>query len=135
MRTGITEPEAIIDLVGRKIGASGQGTSARAMSSIEGVHIPITEGESTNMLLRRLVDAWIVDEFDAVTAARESNGRLRVLTEGIATEQYGFVFAGENRALQESFDVSIGEIIDNGAIENLHGPTAFNERWTGLLSV
>ena len=87
------------------------------------------------MLLRRLVDAWIIDEFDAVTAARESNGRLRVLTEGIGTEQYGFVFAGDNRALQESFDVSIGEIIDNGAIENLHGPTAFNERWTGLLSV
>lgn len=71
------------------------------------------------MLLRRSVDVWIVDEFDAVTAARESNGRLRVLTEGIATEQYGFFFAGENRALQEGLDVSLGEIIDNGAIENL----------------
>jgi ABC-type amino acid transport substrate-binding protein len=46
MRKGISEPEAIIDLVGLKIGASGQGISARAMSSIAGVHISMTKGEA-----------------------------------------------------------------------------------------
>jgi hypothetical protein len=43
---------------------------------------------------------------------------LRVLAEGIATEQYGFVFAGDNRRLQEGLEVSLGEIIDSGSIEN-----------------
>jgi len=119
VRTGATEPEAIVDLVGLKIGASGEGTSAQAMRLVDGMHIPIPEGQSIDLLLDRSIDAWIVDEFDAVTAAQDSNGRLRVLGEGISTEQYGLVFARDNRALQEKLDVSLRKIIDSGAVENL----------------
>jgi len=119
VRTGAPEPQRIADLVGLKIGASGQGTSARAMNSINGDPVSITEGESISMLLDRSIDAWIVDEFDAVAVVQNSSRGLRVLRQGIATEQYGLVFAGDNRILQERLDESLNRIFDNGTIENL----------------
>ncbi len=124
VRTGASEPAVVGDLVGLRIGASGQGTSARAMNSIEGIHVSTVEGQNVQMLLDQSLDAWIVDEFNAVSAARASKGRLRVLSEGITTEKYGFVFAGENHSLQKMFNAGLAELTAMGTdrvLLEMHG--------------
>jgi len=124
VRTGAREPTVVRDLIGLKIGASGQGTSARAMKLIDGIQISTAEGENIRMLLEHSIDAWIVDEFDAVNAVRSSDGKLRALSDGISTEKYGFVFAGDNRFLQEKINAGLDQVIESGIdidLLQLHG--------------
>jgi hypothetical protein len=60
-----------------------------------------------------------VDEFDGVAAARESQGRLRVLSEAVALERYAFVIAAERAGLKDRIDRSLAQLEQNGEIARL----------------
>jgi ABC-type amino acid transport substrate-binding protein len=113
------EPESLADLSGRRIGASGSGTSMAAMQTIDAIHVQTEDGQSLEALKVRSIDAWIVDEFDGVQAARESNGRLTVLGEGVASERYGFVIAGNNVSLQEQLNESLRAAMQDGSVQRM----------------
>ncbi len=119
VRTGPMEPRRTTDLNGRRIGASGNGTSASAMRSITGAHVRINDGAGVRSLQEHLIDAWIVDEFDGVVAARDSGGQLRVLRTGIAKEQYGLVLARNRAELQSLLDKSLSALRKNGTLDAL----------------
>ena len=119
VRTGSGEPQTITELKGKRIGASGAGTSAQAMQMIDGIHVQLNDGEGVTSLLANAIDAWIVDEFDAVAAARKSNDRLRALADGIANEQYGFVLALDRQDLQARINASLASLENDGVVAQL----------------
>ena len=114
VRVGAGEPTSLAELAGRRVGASGSGTAAHAMRTVAGTeHIQLDQ-EGVAPLLDCAVDAIVVDEFDAVEMARASDGRLRVLAEPVASEQYAFVLA---RARDE-LNLWLYEL-DRGTMERL----------------
>lgn len=119
VRNGPGEPQTIAELAGKRIGASGAGTSATAMQLIDGVHVSLSDGEGVSSLISNSIDAWMVDEFDGVSAARQSSGQLRVLADGIANEQYGFVFALEQSDLQAKISTSLAALETEGVVAEL----------------
>jgi ABC-type amino acid transport substrate-binding protein len=119
VRLGTGEPETLADLTGLRIGAAGSGTSMQGMLKIEGQHIRLAEGESLSSLRENKVDAWIVDEFDGIGVARESGGRLRVLSDPVALERYGFVLSIERQDLKDRLDQSLSELGESGEIARL----------------
>jgi len=119
VRAGQGEPRSLAELRGARIGASGAGTSWKAVQTIDGEHIRLADGEGLSALAAERIDAWIVDEFDGVAAARESQGRLRVLSEPVALERYGFVIAAERAGLKDRIDRSLAELERNGEIARL----------------
>lgn len=119
VRNEAGEPRTIADLKSKRIGAAGDGTSAQAMQMIEGTHVALSDGQGVSALLGNAIDAWIVDEFDGVGAARESNDRLRVLAEGIANEQYGFVLASDRADLQTRINASLASLVNDGVVAEL----------------
>ncbi|TDI47929.1 MAG: amino acid ABC transporter substrate-binding protein [Acidobacteria bacterium] len=120
VRVGSDEPATLAELSGRRVGASGSGTAARAMRSIEGA-TPVTleEGAGLEPLLTGAVDAIIVDEFDAVEAARESDGQLRVLAQPVASERYAFVLARDRHALKAQLDQALATLEAEGEVAAL----------------
>lgn len=120
VRDGPDEPMSLADLKGRKVGASGYGTSIDALQSIVGAnHISLDEGQGVTALQTGLVDAWIVDEFDGVAVARASSGRLRVVSEPVRLEQYGFVFDPGSQQLRDRMNRSLKQLDANGTISSL----------------
>lgn len=120
VRTGFGEPLHVIQLAERRIGASGAGTSANAMYETQAAeHVSIPEGEGVNMLLSRRIDAWIVDEFDAVADARGSHGELAVLPEPVATERYGFVMARGREELKARLDAGLAALSADRTVDDL----------------
>ncbi len=119
VRRGSSEPQAVAELKGKRIGASGAGTSFHAMQLIDGVHVSLEDGEGISSLQNDAIDAWIVDEFDGVGAARASNGGLDVLAEGIAKEQYGFVLALDQTDLQGKLNSSLSVLESDGVVAEL----------------
>jgi ABC-type amino acid transport substrate-binding protein len=119
VRSGPEEPKSLAELSGLRIGAAGSGTSMKGMLTIEGAHIHLADGESLSSLLEGAVDAWIVDEFDGVTAARESRGRLRVLRDPVALERYGFVLPRDRQDLKRRLDQALAVIVERGEIAAL----------------
>lgn len=119
VRRGPSEPQTITELEGKRIGASGAGTSFQAMQSINGVHVLLEDGEGVSALQGDAIDAWIVDEFDGVGASRASNDRLDVVAEGIAKEQYGFVLALDRTDLQGKLNRSLAALEADGVVAEL----------------
>jgi ABC-type amino acid transport substrate-binding protein len=119
VRVGPGEPATVADLDGARIGAAGAGTSVKAMKTISGVLIKLDSGEGVPSLDARVVDAWIVDEFDGVAAARASSGRLRVLAEPVATERYGFVLGPDQNELKSRLDSSLAGLRRDGTVARL----------------
>ena len=119
VRAGTAEPRSIAELAGTRIGASGAGTSVKATKTLDGVLISIDDGQGVTSLDAGLIDAWIVDEFDGIAAARESSGRLRVLPEPIAEERYGFVLAPERLDLKTRLDSSLAQLVEDGTMASL----------------
>ena len=131
VRVGPDEPAGLADLVGRRVGAGGDGTSARAMMGIEGAEpVVLGSGETAEAIIDErggavpvledgFVDALIVDEFDAVRAARASNGRLRALPEPAALEEYAFVLRLGRHELKALLDRALGELEEEGALDSL----------------
>jgi ABC-type amino acid transport substrate-binding protein len=121
VRAGSGEPTSVGELRGRRVGASGAGTAFRAMQGITGA-APVTLGkgqEGVPSLERRAIDALVLDEFDAVSAARESAGRLKVLSEPVAMELYAFVLRKDRTAWKASLDRALAELEREGRVGEL----------------
>ena len=119
VRVGPREPSSLAELTGRRVGASGSGTAARAMRSVMGVeHVALTE-EGVAPLVDGRVDSIVVDEWHAVEMARASNGTLRVLSEPVATERYAFVLAKGQDALKRELDSALAALTAEGEVAAL----------------
>ncbi|MEM7501656.1 MAG: ABC transporter substrate-binding protein [Pseudomonadota bacterium] len=127
VRAGADETGSLMELAGRNVGAAGAGTSVEALSLLpESVPILLSEREATEVsilddgrvpaLENREIDALIVDEFDAVLAARRSGGHLRVLRDPVALERYGFVFAPTDGDLKQQFDAALETMRRDGSL-------------------
>lgn len=120
VRVGPAEPASLADLQGARIGAAGSGTARQAMLSIASAeHLRLEEGRGVQSLATGTIDAWIVDEFDAVAAARASAGRLRVLPQPVALERYGFVIAPGREELKSRLDRSLAQLEKSGRVAEL----------------
>jgi ABC-type amino acid transport substrate-binding protein len=121
VRVGPNEPATLADLKGRRVGAAGSGTSARALREIAAVErVPLDKGQAgVPSLEKREIDALIVDEYGAVASARASNGRLRVLSEPVALERYGFVLPAGREDLKRGLDRALEALEREGRVKAL----------------
>ena len=121
VRVGENEPTTLAELSGRRVGAAGAGTSARALAGLQGVEaVTLGKGEAGVPFLEEgKIDALIVDEFGAVRTARASNGRLRVLAEPVALERYAFVLSLASDDLKAAFDSALEALEREGSLEEL----------------
>ena len=123
VRAAPGEPATLAELGGRRVGAAGAGTSARALQALAKVErVPLGKGqEGVPTLEARGVDALILDEYSAVRAARASSGRLRVLPEPVAHERYAFVVARGRDELVRQLDRAYSELEREGRVGDLRG--------------
>jgi ABC-type amino acid transport substrate-binding protein len=121
VRVGPKEPATLAELAGRRVGAAGSGTSARALRSIPGAdQVSLGKGQAgVPSLEAGAIDALIVDEYGAVATARASKGRLRVLAEAAATEHYAFVLPLGREGLKRDLDRALGELEREGRVRAL----------------
>ncbi len=120
VRIGPNEPTRVIELQNARIGAAGDGTSSKAMhETLAAAYLRIPDGRGAQMLEAREIDAWIVDEFVAVPAARASYGRFRVLPEPVLLEAYAFVLARGRPDLKARLDRSLAALDDDGRVAAL----------------
>ena len=121
VRSGENEPSTLADLAGRRVGAAGAGTSARALAGLAGVKkVPLGKGEAGVPALETgAIDALVLDEFGAVRAARASQGRLRVFAEPVAFERYAFVLSRKNEELRSAIDGALEDLEHDGRLEEL----------------
>ena len=121
VRVGKKEPTTLAELSGRRVGAAGAGTSARALTGLHGVEaIALGKGEAGVPFLEEgKIDALIVDEFGAVRTARASKRRLRVLAEPVALERYAFVLSLASDDLKAAFDSALEALEREGRLEEL----------------
>lgn len=120
VRSGASEPRSLFDLRDRRLGAAGSGTSLQAMhETLAAEYFSIGDGEGVEFLAARKIDAWIVDEFDAVAVARGSHGELVVLPEPVSLERYGLVLARGRADLKKRLDESLAALIDDGSVAGL----------------
>jgi ABC-type amino acid transport substrate-binding protein len=121
VRIGDDEPKTISDLQGRKVGAAGAGTSAKAAGELPNVETVILEKGSLGLtaLYEGEIDAYVVDEFEAVAMARADSGKLAVLAEPAAPESYGFVMGKDQTELQSRINESLNALKANGRIKKL----------------
>ena len=122
VRNGDDEPKTIAELRGRKVGAAGSGTSAKAAGELPGVETVILEKGSLGLLTalyEREIDAFVVDEFEAVAMARLDSAGLAVLVESAAPELYGFVMAKDQLELQSRINGSLAALKANGRIKKI----------------
>jgi ABC-type amino acid transport substrate-binding protein len=121
VRVGPGEPGTTGDLKGRRVGAAGAGTSARALRGIAGAkQVPLGKGQAgVPSLEEGVIDALILDEFGAVAAARASKGRLRVLPQPVAPELYAFVLAQGRDDLKLTLDRALEKLERDGGLKAL----------------
>jgi ABC-type amino acid transport substrate-binding protein len=121
VRVGAGEPTSLGDLSGRRVGYAGDGTSARAARGLAGVEmIRLGKGqEGISTLMAGEIDGLVVDEFDAVKAARNSSGVLRVLAEPAAMEEYAFVMRRNRLELKRRVDRALLGLERDGTIERI----------------
>ncbi|MGH9318847.1 MAG: ABC transporter substrate-binding protein [Vicinamibacteria bacterium] len=120
VRVGPNEPSTLADLAGRRVGASGSGTAARAMNGIDGAtHVSLADGRGISSLEKGAIDALIFDEYHAVQAARASHGRLRVLAKPVALESYAFVLPAGRDDLKLALDRALEELEREGGVREL----------------
>jgi ABC-type amino acid transport substrate-binding protein len=121
VRVGPNEPRTLAALEGRRVGAAGSGTSARALRGIARARqVPLGKGQAGVPALEKgEIDALIVDEFGAVASARASNGRLRVLAEPVAMEHYAFVLRRDRGDWKRALDRALEELEREGRVQAL----------------
>jgi ABC-type amino acid transport substrate-binding protein len=121
VRAGEGEPRTLADLAGRRVGAAGEGTSARALAGLRGIEaVALGKGEAGVPFLEEgKIDALVVDEYGAVRTARASNGRLRVLPEPVALERYALVLSLSSLDLKVSLDSTLEAMEREGLLREL----------------
>ena len=123
-RSAATRVAHLADLT---VGAEGDGTSYLALQSLSALRRTRLEDDQGQMSVEAgEIDAWIVDEHAGVRAVEESRGRLRVLPESVAVEQYAFVLARGNTQLKARVDAALENLRSSGKLARL-------EREFGLL--
>lgn len=120
VRTGANEPRILKDLQGSRVGAAGSGTSWLAAQSIRGATaVQLGKGqEGIPALLGGDIDALIVDEYEAVRAAREHTG-LEVLPSPVALESYAIVLPKNATALRARLNRALESMKQDGTLEEL----------------
>jgi ABC-type amino acid transport substrate-binding protein len=121
VRTGPGEPAGLSDLKGRRVGAAGDGTSARALAGLSGVQAVRLDSSSGALaeLTAGRIDALVNDEFEAVSAARRQPELLRVLAEQAAPESYVFVMHPANLKLKSQIDEALRDMERDGTMTQL----------------
>jgi len=119
VRIGPGEARSVADLGDKRIGASGAGTSFKAMQTLDGELVSLADGQGQSALADGRIDAWIVDEFDGVGVARASQGKLLVLPEPVALERYGFVLGRDQQALKSQLDRALAVLMERGEVDRL----------------
>ncbi len=121
VRSGDDEPQSMAELQGKQVGATGTGTSARALENMSGViRVRLPQGTDALAAVRAGdIDALIIDEFEAVAAARDSAGALRVLPEPVALEYYGLAMPRDAHGLKVQVDRALELLRRNGTLERL----------------
>ncbi len=116
-RSAATHVAHLADLT---VGAEGSGTSYLALQSLSvRQRTRLEDGQGQMSVEAGEIDAWIVDEYAGVRAAEESNGRLRVLPESVAVEQYALVLARGDTQLKARVDTALKELRDSGRLARL----------------
>ncbi len=121
VRSGPGEPGSLTELKGRRVGAGGSGTAALAMQGIEGAeHVSLGKGQQgVPSLEQHVIDALVLDEFDAVDAARDSKGGLKVLSDPVALERYAFVLSKDRKDWKARLDAALEELEREGRVQEL----------------
>lgn len=114
-------PGTLADLTGRRVGASGDGTARQALDAMVGVErVTLGKGQAGVPALEAgAIDALIIDEFEAVDAARRSDGHLRVLAEPAALEQYAFVLAFGRAEVTTRLNQALRSLEQDGSVRAL----------------
>lgn len=120
VRAGPDEPKSRADLEDKRVAAAGSGSAFLAMMSMQRVtHVPLDPGQDAEaMLLRGDIDAFVIDEYDAVKIAKE-NPELRVLPQPIAPEQYALVLNIDSKKLQADLNKAIASMQADGTVADL----------------
>jgi ABC-type amino acid transport substrate-binding protein len=120
VRAGAGEPRTLADLADKRVGASGHGTSFRAMTSIlNATHVHIQPGQSgLDMLRAGDIDALIIDEYEVVTLAR-ANPDLGVIPEPVALEHYAIVLAPDSHDLKKQLDRALRDMRADATLDRL----------------
>lgn len=121
VRAGRGEPQNLVDLRNKRVGAAGSGTSWLAAQSIHGANaMQLGKGQAgIPALLTGEIDALIVDEYEGVRAASESGGALRVLGAPVALEQYAIVFPKSKPELHQSVNDALDGMRRDGTLAQL----------------
>jgi len=121
VRNGPDQPQRLEDLLDARVGAAGSGTSWLAAQTIHGASaMQLGKGQAgIPALLAGDIDALIVDEYEAVRAARDSAGSLRVLQAPVAIEHYAIVLPKTARANQTKLNRALQSMKDDGSLEEL----------------
>ncbi|MGB0715834.1 MAG: substrate-binding periplasmic protein [Phycisphaerae bacterium] len=121
VRKGTNEPQSRAALAGLRVGATGTGTSASARDKVTNVvHVALPSGtDGVDALLAREVDAFVVDEFEAVAAARTHPEKLAVLPEPAALELYGFVMATDRIELLQAVNDALVQLEQDGVLTEI----------------
>ena len=119
VRSGPGEPRTLADLTGKRVGATGAGTSFMAMMSLDAVHVEIQAGQSGVDALREgQIDALVIDEFDVVALAREHDD-LAALPEPVALESYALVIRKADVRLKRDLDEALASMRADGTLDRL----------------
>lgn len=115
------EPVDAAGLAGLRVGYTGDGTSARAVSRLAGA-VAVALDASTDpaeALIAGRIDAFVVDEFEAVALARRHADDLRVIAEPVALERYAFVFSAHREELRRAINRALAELRADGELAAL----------------
>jgi len=120
VRSGPGQPRTPADLVGRSIAASGGTTSAACAHRIQGAKVMETTRWRHSLAALRAgeVDAVIIDEFEAVPFARESDD-LDVLPQPASIESYGLVLRLDENDLRQRLDKALDQMEADGTLAQL----------------
>ena len=126
VRKGDGQPATLADLAGKRVGASGDGTSARAARNLPGVeYVRIEAGkDAVEELLAGNIDAFVIDEFEAVDFQQRKPDALAIIPEPAAPEQYAFVMKLGRDDLKRKIDAALAGIVNSAAgaeLQDRHG--------------
>lgn len=121
-------PRRLAELAGRRVAASRGTTSQRALERASVGAFPVLDNEkglaSAERLLRREVDAVVMDRPNAERLAAESEGALRVMEDDLAPENYALALPKGSTRLRDRLDRALERLAREGwlrALDERHG--------------
>ena len=118
VRAGAGEPRTPAELDGRRVSAGVGTTSARALAQVAPGAIHVLENKdelaADERLLAGELDAAVMDGHDAAELVANSGGRLRLLDEPLAAEDYALALPPAADALQARIDAALEAMASAG---------------------